>query len=278
MLDKQQLGDYALQYFTFDKPVPYKLKDGNTIQIHPVHLQNAPYFLTSYYILSINKNEMPSVEIIQMSYLEFLYKVAFQKEESIQAFINICILCLGIKSPRASIDSNGKSILIDGESKIAITAKEFDDIRRIILYQNIFDYDDSYINPDIKKAMDEYDRVKGKNVEAPSIERRIGIISAHTGITKEQQMSMTYRAHTILFNEVCGEVEFSTTRAVALIGGAKDFDHWIYKKRKDKFSQYVTNVDTYANSMGAKSGAIKTTTGNTSEYLINLANSFTSNK
>ena len=43
-------------------------------------------------------------------------------------------------------------------------------------------------------------------------------------------------------------------------------------KRMDKFSQYVTNVDTYANSMGAKSGAIKTTTGNTSEHLINLAN------
>lgn len=278
MLDKKQLESYVLQYFTFDKPVPYKLKNGNIINVNPVRLQDVPYFLTSQYILNINKNEMPSVEIIQMSYLEFLYRVAFQKEDAIQAFVNICILCLGINNPRASIDSNGKAILIYGDTNSAITSKEFDDIRRIILYQNIFDYDDSYINPDIKKAMDEYDRVKGKNVETPSIERRIGIISAHTGITKEQQMLMTYRSHTILFNEVCGEVEFSTTRAVALIGGAKDFDHWIYKKRKDKFSQYVTNVDTYANSMGAKSGAIKTTTGNTSEHLINLANSFTSNK
>ena len=47
---------YKEAYFTFDKPVPYKLKCGEEITIKPISLSDSMLFMTSYGILDIDKN------------------------------------------------------------------------------------------------------------------------------------------------------------------------------------------------------------------------------
>ena len=62
---------------------------------------------------------------------------------------------------------------------------------------------------------------------------------------------MTYRSFNLLFNEVCEEVDFLTTRPIALYAGkAKDMEHWMYKKKKDKYSVYIMTLEDYNKSMG----------------------------
>ena len=189
-----------------------------------------------------------------MKYLQFLFEVMFPQDKFyIQQFINIINLCLDLKKAMINADEHGKVYIYDEEKQIKIDAKDFDEISRIIMYQNFYRYDDSYVNPDVQRAMREVDELKGKAYEEISLERKEAIITAHTGISKKDLEGMTYRSFSMLFDEVCGEVEFTTTREIALFAGKGDeIEHWIYKRKKNKMDGYFVTTEQYAKSMGQK--------------------------
>ena len=264
---KIDIDFYKKAYFYFDKPVDYQIKD-KLIKIYPVAVENSEVFLSSMNILMVDKNSSPSVEIIQMSYLEFIYKILFQDQTNIDRFVNILKYCLHINSPYIGFNENDKPYLVDKENDILIRPKDFDNIRRLILYQNLIHYDDEYINPELKAAMNEVDELRNKGIDTPTIERRIAIITAHCGLSKKEQLKMTYRSHSLLFEEVYGEVEYITLRPIALFGGNGDkIDNWIYKKKKDKFDGYITDADKYSASMGGQYNAIQSTNANRGDIL-----------
>lgn len=264
-------------YFTFDLPVPYKLHNGTILNISPIKLSDSIIFLTSYGILDIDKNQSSNVEDIQMSYLQYMEKRLLTTPQTKQQLANICILCLGFTCPHIKHNDKGKPILIDlnedGSINYAINAKEFDDIRRIILYQNVPKYDDKYIDPELKANMREMDSIKSKDVMPPTLERKFGIITAHCGISKQEQMNMTMRSFNMLFDEVCGEVEYMVTKPVAMYAGKSDECRWIYPKKKGKYDDYITSVDEYNKSMGGN-GVVKSSTTKTSESLDSQYNQF----
>ena len=264
---KIDIDFYKKAYFYFDKPVDYQIKD-KLIKIYPVAVEDSEVFLSSMNILMVDKNSSPSVEIIQMSYLEFIYKILFQDQTNIDRFVNILKYCLHINSPYIGFNENNKPYLVDKENDILIGPKDFDNIKRLILYQNLIHYDDEYINPELKAAMSEVDELRNKGIDSPTIERRIAIITAHCGLSKKEQLQMTYRSPSLLFEEVYGEVEFTTLRPVALFGGNSDkIDNWIYKKKKDKFDGYITDADKYSASMGGQYNAIQSANTNRGDIL-----------
>lgn len=250
---KLNIDLYRRAYFYFDKPVDYVIND-KILYIHPVFVKDSEIFLSSVSILDTDKNSSDSVEIIQMSYLDFIYKVLFQDEINISRFINILRYCLHIENPEIGYDENQKPFLKDKDTSIVIKSKDFENIRRLILYQNLVHYDDEYINPEAKKAMDELNSLRNANIELPSIERKMAIIMAHCGINKQEQMNMTYRSHSLLFEEVYGEVEFETTRPILLYAGkGNEIEHWIYRKKKSKFDGYFQSAKQYIEKMGGDS-------------------------
>lgn len=272
---KIDLDLLAKNYFYFDEPVPYPLNNDTILPILPISVRNSEIFLSSVDIINIDKNISDSVEIIQMSYLRFLLDVVQKSDALKQKLVNILVLCMGLKKPNILVDENNKAKLVDKELGIEISAKQFDDIKRIIMYQNIIHYDDEYVNPEFKKAMDEVDTLKNRNIVMPSLERKMAIITAHCGLSKQEQKNMTYRSLSLLFEEVSGEVEFTTTRPIALYGGQGDkIDHWIYKKAKGKFDGYYTLDSDYNKSMGGD-GYIKTSSSNTGSELTQKFESFT---
>ena len=253
---KIDIDFYKRAYFYFDKPVDYPIKD-KLIKIYPIMVEDSEIFLSSMNILMVDKNSSPSVEIIQMSYLDFVYKVLFQEVVNVSKFLNILKYCLHINKPFVGYTEQNRPYLRDNETGLEINAKDFENIRRIILYQNLIHYDDEYINPEAKKAMDEIDTLRNANVELPSIERKMAIITAHCGISKQEQMNMTFRSHSLLFEEVYGEVEFETIRPIMMYAGrGNEIDHWIYRKKKGKFDGYFQSTKQYTEKMGGDS-AIK---------------------
>ncbi len=261
-------------YFCFDEPVPYKVNNGE-IKITPVRLQQSSLFLSSLPILMIDKNSFPDPKVIQMSYLQFICGLLEESPIRKQQLLNILILCLGLKYPEIKWTNGSASrpVIYDKILNIEITHKQFDDIKKIILYQNIVGYDDEYINPEFKKTMDMTNDLKNKGIVSPSLERKIAIISARTGITKQEQLNMTYRSHSLLFKEVCEEVEYSTYGAIAAFN-EKPLDNWIYKKEKNKFEDYVTSVDKYQQSMGGKSMIKSSDTTNIGDEYIQQYENF----
>lgn len=243
-------------YFYFDEAVPYQLNHNHTILIKPVPLLFSEIFLSSCDILNIDKNTSSNPEIIQMSYLQFLCCVMLNNEtkegvNNKQKVFNILNICTGLNTPSIHWNEHNKPVIYDEETTSEISSKQFDEIKTIILHQNIIHFDDNYINPELKQAMADVDALKNSHLQIPNLERKMAIITAHSGLSKKEQQQMTYRSHCLLFEEVCGEVEFTTTRPALMFGGnSQQIEHWIYKKNKDKFEGYIKNVDSYTSSMG----------------------------
>lgn len=249
-------------YFWFDLPVPYKLEKDKEIFIYPIEVKDSEVFLSSIDIISIDKNSLNDPKYISMSYLDFLFSAfIFGDDKNLSELSKIKLAFLLSKCLKWEDETDIK-IIVDNKNKgkiiyknYEIKSKQFEDIRRIILYQNLIDFDDSYVNPDVKEAINELEKVKFQNIEIPNIERRMAIIAAHTGILKTVQMGMTYRSHTALFKEVYGEVDYSTIRTAALVGNMfskkkNEIEDWIYKKKQDKYSKYFTSQEKYSESMG----------------------------
>lgn len=240
-------------FFIFDAPIPYLIDktEYKYIHIYPVMLKDSLIFLSSCDVLTIEKDEIDSVEIIQMSYLEFLVKEKFKEDIFKQKLFYTLNLCLNMKDPRVFEGDNHKFYIYDKETDMLITAKQFEDIRRIIMYQNIFNYDDTYINPDLRKSIEETKDLKMQGIDPPDLERKISIITAHTGVVKQEQLKMSLREHEALFQEVCGEVDFLTTRPIALYSNkAEEYGHWIFRKKKGKFDGYLSLVDNVTSKFG----------------------------
>lgn len=250
----------AQSYFWFDKPVPYKLSKDKEINIFPVKVEDSEMFLSWIDLISIDKNALGNPEYISMSYLEFLFKcLLISPNEELSSLckiklVSILKLCLGWEGEiKIILDEKNKPKLVNKDTEI--NGKKFEDIRRIILYQNLLDFDDEYINPDVKQAIKEMNELKNKNIDYPSIERKMAIVTAHTGISKAEQMKMTYRSHTALFKEVYGEVDFSTARTAIMVGNMFskqkiNVEDWIYKNKHNKYEQFFTTEQSYQKSMG----------------------------
>ena len=239
--------------FPFDTPVPYILQDGE-LTIYPILVKDSALFLSSVDILNIDKNSSSDVRAIQLSYLGYLaeYILNTKADASNIKFSNIMSLCLGIHKWQIRRTDKNKYVLIDSDKNLIITAKQFDEIIRIILYQNILHYDDSYIDSDLRNAMYEQDKLSSKDIIIPTTERKMAIISSHCGILKQQQIEMTLRSHQLLFEEVCNEVEYSALKGVSLFGNDSDKIQWIYKRKTNKFDKYITDKTDIVKNMGNK--------------------------
>ena len=137
MVDVVDLEMLELNYFVNMSYVPYELKKGGTIYIKPILVKDYLTYSWSKEILNIPKNKINDVEIIQMSYLQFIAQFLLQDKAMLDSFVNILLLCLDFHYPKvAKIDN--KLVLLDKEKKIIINSKQFDDIKKIILYQKMF--------------------------------------------------------------------------------------------------------------------------------------------
>lgn len=244
-------------YFQWDMPVPYKLNEKDILYIYPVSMKDSEVFLASVDVISIDKDSLPDAKIISMSYLDFVVNYLMTEQIYCDKFVNIMRLCLHLDNVFVGTDSNGFHWL-ECDNGIKIKGKQFNDIRRIILYQNIIGYDDEYINPELKRAMEETDELKHRGIEYPNAERRMAIITAHSGLPKKEQMEMSFRENTMVFKEVGGEVDFLSTYPIALYGGNADkIEHWIYHKKKTKFDGYITERGDFVSKIGANPNNVK---------------------
>ena len=81
MVDLETL---ELNYFVNMDNVPYELKDGGLIYIKPILVKDYLRYSWAKEILSIEKNEINDIEIIQMSYLDFLIKKVFAMNKELE--------------------------------------------------------------------------------------------------------------------------------------------------------------------------------------------------
>lgn len=137
-----------------------------------------------------------------------------------------------------------------------IKRQEYVDFKRIYCYQNILDYNDDYIDPELKEALDEANRLRAGNTSQPSLERQEACIIASTAYKFEDLKNMTIRKFSLLLRVVEAKLQYQiakTAEASGLVTFKGEIDHWIYTNndiRKNRFKN-IMSVDQVESKIGS---------------------------
>ena len=254
MVDIEQL---RVSYFENDKPVPYNLKCGINVLIYPIKVENWSQFELSLPILNIEKSETGDMDIIQMSYLSFLKKIVDEDQSGLYNAMLGTILSGSLNLNDIMLMPFEEKTKIVGtldstKEYIIIEPKEFDDIKKIILFQNIYDYDDRYISPDVRQLYKDYlETVKSDAVD-PSLERKKIFVISKSGILMKDINKMSYR----IFNQIYIElVETDMYYANKILQASQKYDvkddiiYPLFVKKKDKYANLFVGRDSIQNKL-----------------------------
>lgn len=255
------------EYFYFNKPVPYDLKYGGTIKIYPILIEDWHLFNDCYSILTFNKMEIPIPEIIQMSYLQFLLEVLCgdkndenESEERIantNKLIELLKLCIHTKDKINFLkDEKNKPniVLCDSKDniKLIISPKDFDDIKKIILYQNLPNYDDTYISKDIRDVINETIKTKEGNFEQVTLEDKMAFLGNEIGLTNNDMAKMTYREFDIRYNMAVERMDYQINKTAEYVGNVKfnkKIEHLLRRTKKNKLDEFFVDADKLTNKI-----------------------------
>lgn len=244
MIDIEQL---ELLYFSNYVPCPYILQNGGKLLIYPIKVRDCQIYNVYNQILQIKKNEISDIEIIQMSYLEFLVKKLFTQDENYKYQLSWIInKCLGYKY--VSFEYNKGKIVVcllekqDDDFIVdkIISKKEFDDIIEIILNQNDPNYDGRYVIPEIREMVEEYYSIKYKDINSPTLEKQKAFVSSKIGILSKDLIEISYREFIDIYN---ANVDSEIYIGQKIIQGSykyevkEDVQHPLFTKKKDKYEQ-----------------------------------------
>lgn len=125
-----------------------------------------------------------------------------------------------------------------------VTKEDFEEIRAIVCHQNMPDYDDSYIDPDLEQDLKDIERIQNRDIVSPSLEKQMCcIVASGCGYTFEELKEMTLRKFVLLLQRIDKKMHYQIYKqnevsgAVTFKGG---LDHWIYEKRKTKFDSVIS--------------------------------------
>lgn len=260
------------KYFSLGKPCPYKLKCDAIINIYPIKVSDWVDFEDCIDILKFDKNTIPDANVVAMSQLQYLESVRFKDEREIaknisygynemQKFKQIFHICLHEDYVGICQDENGKYIIIVGEYdkeneltlKYKITNKEYLEIVKIILFQNIYDYDDRDVSQDVIEQYNEYMRLKHKDMHNPTLEEQIIYVISKYKCSIDVINDMTYRMFSMLYNSY---LDMDMYRTDMMYKTAYKFDvkenisHPLFAKKKDKYDELFISKDALSNKLG----------------------------
>lgn len=249
---KEEIFKNYYDELTFDDPIDYK-----GLLLYPVSIRKINKFLQSSSVLRIQKEYIPDKEIIKMSYLKFLMtNIDKEKEEYSESLtfdlLALCfMICMRIEeiSIRLFIDEDGKTKLI--LNGVEIDENEFDYLRKLILYQNLPNYDDELMNPDLKNDLEEADKIKNGGEETEDFEHLIANLVIGTGMNIDDVKNLPIRKFYIIGQVMDRKLHYSIYKQ-ASVGGFVEFKqpitHYL-KKNIDLLENKVTTVETLKNNL-----------------------------
>ena len=269
----ENVKEYVDSFVTFGEPVEYK-----GLKIKPILAKDSIRFLEAVSVLQIEKNKIPSGEIIQMSYLEFMINFMVMYPEYFDDFTWILLKSLGIDyNEQILVDGfNPNEILAekfpnndtiyrfngwDFELKLChprgatikiqgvdFTSREFDDLRRIILYQNIYDFDEMPMSDDFRRVVEQYYAIKNRGIHKPTLEDKAVAIILNTSYTYDTLKNVPFRSFEKLFFDGIGKIDYIATKSLEPhLKEGKSIDHWVYKPVREKYSEVFSDTNEFAN-------------------------------
>lgn len=235
------------QYIINGENVEYQLRKGGILYIKPIILKNYFEYTAISSMLLLQKNEIDNGKYISSSFIDFLNDI----QDSDGNYIKYCIikmseLCFGYDKI-AFVEDNGRLCfaLCDDNSTIEkiIRPKEFEEIKKIILYQNNIDYDDREISEDMKKIVNQYYEIKYKDINTPSLEMKKAFVSSKIGKFSKELNELTIREFDLIYKNC---IDSENYYADKIIQGSYKYDvkenilHPLFVKKKDIYEEVLS--------------------------------------
>lgn len=155
------------------------------------------------------------------------------------------------------IEDKGKKRKILYIDKFPIARKQFDELRQIVCYQNILDYDDEYIDPELKAELEEAARLRNPNQVQPSLEKQEACILTNSAYTFETIKDLTIRKMVLLLRTIDAKLHYMAYRQGELSGMVKfnkEIDHWIYSNNKPNKFDSIVSLDSLKDKINKANG------------------------
>ena len=242
---------------TYDYPIQYK-----ELMIHPVKIKDYFYFYSYLACFLLEKNSVPDINIIQMSYLDYMYKISLEEDgKYVSMFIGLMALCLNKEFKDIEPKYNKKkkpTFIID---KKVYDSTDFDKIKDIICEQNLVDLPDESIPKEIRdkiqEAKDLKARLEGKDNKTASLEDLIVAISVSTGMALESVYELTIRKFNKMIQRVDGKLHYEIYLSASMSGFVEFKDksfikHWLTNLDRDESEDYMLDYDAVKEKVSLK--------------------------
>lgn len=239
---------------TLDKKYEKELTFDLPIEIHglkfvPVKLYDYIDFLLASNIFKLEKNDL-DVKYIQMTYLDFIVDLLLNrdKDEVFKYMLYKCFsLCLNDESVRISygLGSSQKSYLIIND--IQLSSFQLESIKEIILVQNFPNYSENKIlDKDLKKEIEEYDKIINKNKKWVSLEKQIVTVMLSTSLNLEEIYQMPIRKFILALEMADKKMHYVIYKAASMSGLVKfkeEIKHYMLEETNSLESKFVQTED-----------------------------------
>lgn len=261
---KQQIEKEILE-LNIEEEIKLKLLqdeyDKLSLLIYPLKMFDYLRFYFSINCLMIDKNKIPNPKIISMSYLDFLLYLIKNDANGEYYAIMLCDLlnlCCGIEKEniRYQIDEKGKGKLIlsmvneEATTDYIINKTDFDNIKNIILNQNIPDYDDTYIDPKVEEILKEAEEFLNKNKKKmASLEDQIICVMLALNETDEEKIhNLTLRKFSKILQRYDYKLHYEiykTAEMGGMVSFKQEIDHWMSEISNKKYSNTNSTIVEY---------------------------------
>lgn len=249
-------NDYSI-YIIYDDPVPYR-----GLLLYPVKMRQYLQFLTVARILLLDKNSIPDVKIISMSYLEYVYSSSTDENlymTLLDALLRMVFHIDYSDEIKYFMDEDGKPYFLIGETRF--DSMDFDNIREIVAEQNVLNIPDDKVQKSIRDSIEEAERLRRKagGNKVAGIEDQMIALSTATGMPLNDIYELTIRKFSKMIERVDLIMHYKIYTAASLSGFVKFKDksaikHWLSDPSRDNLANMI-EYDEFEQSV---SGAVGT--------------------
>jgi len=222
---------------TYDLPIPYK-----ELLFYPVCIDRYYEFFSYSRCFFLEKNSIPDVRVIQMSYLEYMFEVSVKDGQMhVALFKELLAICLRKERNCIDLSYNKKMKPIFTIDGINYDKDDFNEIKDIICEQNLLELPDESIQKEIREKMEEAKRLKNRlegNHGVGSLEDLIVAIVMSTGLSFVDVKNMTIRKFNKILQRLDNKIHYEIYLSASMSGLVEFKDksfikHWLSNLDED---------------------------------------------
>lgn len=237
----------------FDQPIVYK-----NLSIYPVTMKDYLDFHWLVSCLLIDKNSIPDVNIISMSYLKFLYYQSSSQDKP-YVYMLKALLCMVLHLDlnyeiRFYINNNKAFFNIDN---VEYNSADFDNIVDIIFEQNCISHIDESIQKELRDEFERAQRYRQQqnNQKICSLEEQMICVMISTPLDMESIYKLTIRKFEKILQRVDAKMHYQIYLSASMSGMVEFKDknaikYWMSDLSKDdNYSDVKVDMDDMKNKI-----------------------------